>query len=165
MAALLALGLLAIAGCSHKTLKSDVATDVTTPPTDTTPKDVTPPAETKTPSSDQGEEVAGYPDVYFAYDDASLDDVARGILSKSGAKLLKNSIKLEVQGHCDERGSVEYNLALGEKRANSVTDYLVSYGVPASRLFPVSRGKESPIDPGHDEAAWARNRRAHFVSR
>jgi peptidoglycan-associated lipoprotein len=60
---------------------------------------------------------------------------------------------------------VEYNLALGEKRANAVKEYLVSYGVPASRLFPVSRGKEAPIDAGHDEAAWARNRRAHFVSR
>ena len=165
MAAVLALGLLAIAGCSHKTLKTDVASDVTTPPTDTTPKDATTPPGTSNPDAGQGEEVAGYPDIYFAYDDASLDDAARGVLSKSGAKLLKNSIKLEVQGHCDERGSVEYNLALGEKRANSAREYLVSYGIGANRLTTVSFGKERPVDPGHDEAAWARNRRAHFVAR
>ena len=68
-----------------------------------------------------------------------------------------------IEGHCDERGTAEYNLALGERRANAARAYLVSLGIPADRLRTISYGKEFPFDPGHDEAAWARNRRAHFV--
>jgi peptidoglycan-associated lipoprotein len=67
-----------------------------------------------------------------------------------------------VEGHCDERGTVEYNLALGERRATASYNYLVSLGIPASRLKTISYGKEFPLDPGHTEGAWARNRRAHF---
>jgi peptidoglycan-associated lipoprotein len=70
-----------------------------------------------------------------------------------------------IEGHCDERGSVEYNLALGERRARAAKDFLVSYGVPATRLTTISYGKERPFDAGHDESAWAKNRRAHFVSK
>ena len=68
-----------------------------------------------------------------------------------------------VEGHCDERGTVEYNLALGDKRARAVRDHLASLGVPEGRLSAISLGKERPKDPGHDEAAWAKNRRAHFA--
>jgi peptidoglycan-associated lipoprotein len=68
-----------------------------------------------------------------------------------------------IEGHCDERGTVEYNLALGDKRARAVRDFLVSAGVPEGRLSAISLGKERPKDPGHDEAAWAQNRRAHFA--
>ena len=68
-----------------------------------------------------------------------------------------------IEGHCDERGTAEYNLALGERRAVAAQAYLVSLGIPASRVKTVSYGKEFPFDPGHDEAAWAKNRRAHFV--
>jgi peptidoglycan-associated lipoprotein len=69
----------------------------------------------------------------------------------------------EIEGHCDERGTAEYNLALGEKRALAARTYLLSLGVPADRLRTVSYGKEFPFDPGHDESAWKNNRRAHFV--
>ena len=68
-----------------------------------------------------------------------------------------------IEGHCDERGTAEYNLALGERRAVAARSYLVSLGIGADRLKTVSYGKEFPFDPGHDEAAWAKNRRAHFV--
>jgi peptidoglycan-associated lipoprotein len=70
---------------------------------------------------------------------------------------------ITIEGHCDERGTAEYNLALGERRAGAAMAYLVSLGIPASRLKTVSYGKEFPFDPGHDDSAWAKNRRAHFV--
>ena len=161
LVALLAVGLVALAGCSHKRAESGgPSTDVGTTP----PATQNPDTSTSTPSGSEGddtERASGYADVYFAYNDASLDDAARQVLAKNSAKLSGNTERIEVQGHCDERGSVEYNLALGERRAVSVRDYLVSYGVKAARISTVSYGKERPADPGHDEDAWARNRRAH----
>jgi peptidoglycan-associated lipoprotein len=71
--------------------------------------------------------------------------------------------KLLIEGHCDERGTSEYNIALGERRATAVMNYLVSLGIPKGALSTVSFGKEKPLDPGHNEEAWAKNRRAHFV--
>jgi peptidoglycan-associated lipoprotein len=70
-----------------------------------------------------------------------------------------------IEGHCDERGTVEYNLALGDKRAKAAKDYLVSLGVEAGQIFTISYGKERPVDSGHNEDAWAKNRRAEFVRR
>jgi peptidoglycan-associated lipoprotein len=70
---------------------------------------------------------------------------------------------VQIQGNCDERGSDEYNLALGERRAKVAMDYLATLGVPAERLSIISYGKEKPVDPGHDEAAWAKNRRDDFA--
>ncbi len=103
--------------------------------------------------------------VYFDYNSYVLSSAAREILNKDADYLMKKnaSVKVQVEGHCDERGSDEYNLALGEKRAKAVIEYLVTLGVPASRLSYISYGKEKPSDPGHDEAAWAKNRRADFV--
>ena len=83
----------------------------------------------------------------------------------ANAALLKQNMSwaVTIEGHCDERGTAEYNLALGERRAVAARAYLVSLGVPADRLRTVSYGKEFPFDPGHDESACAKNRRAHFV--
>jgi len=72
-------------------------------------------------------------------------------------------VKILIEGHCDERGTEEYNLALGEKRAKSTMDYLVSLGISPDRLRIISYGKSQPLDPGHDETAWAKNRRAQFL--
>ena len=72
-------------------------------------------------------------------------------------------MKIQIEGHCDERGTVEYNLALGERRANSAKRYLTSLGIPENRISTISYGKERPLDPGHNEEAWTKNRRAHFV--
>jgi peptidoglycan-associated lipoprotein len=102
--------------------------------------------------------------VYYGYDSAELSPEGRAALDANAAVLKKYpSWTVTIEGHCDERGTAEYNLALGERRAVAAQSYLVALGVPASRVKVVSYGKEFPFDPGHDEAAWARNRRAHFV--
>jgi peptidoglycan-associated lipoprotein len=101
---------------------------------------------------------------FFMLDSADLDDVAREVVS-SNAELLKKygTWVVTVEGHADERGTAEYNLALGERRAISVKTYLVSLGISPDRLRTVSYGKEFPFDPGHTEESWWKNRRAQFV--
>jgi peptidoglycan-associated lipoprotein len=103
-------------------------------------------------------------DAYFDYDKADIRPDAREALSKT-ADFLKNhpSIKATIEGHCDERGSTEYNLGLGDRRANAVKQYLVSLGVSADRLSTVSFGKEKPFCMEHNESCWQQNRRGHFV--
>jgi peptidoglycan-associated lipoprotein len=102
--------------------------------------------------------------IYFDFDSYVLTKDARDILASDAELLLKKiSGKVTIEGHCDERGSDEYNLALGEKRAKAAMNYLVTLGVSADRLSVISYGKEKPLDPGHDESAWAKNRRAEFV--
>jgi peptidoglycan-associated lipoprotein len=103
-------------------------------------------------------------DIRFDYDSAAVSDEARSLLEKHALWLQgERRARVTIEGHCDERGTVEYNLALGEQRARAARDYLVSLGVAAARLRVVSYGKERPLDPGGDEAAWARNRRARFA--
>lgn len=102
--------------------------------------------------------------VFFALDSFEIEGPAQQALT-TNAEILKKypSWVITIEGHCDERGTAEYNLALGEKRALAARTYLLSLGVPADRLRTVSYGKEFPFDPGHDESAWFKNRRAHFV--
>ncbi len=103
-------------------------------------------------------------DIQFELDSAALTDQARATLEKHALWLQgRRDVKVTIEGHCDERGTVDYNLALGEQRARAARDYLASLGVGADRLRVVSLGKERPLDTGHDEAAWARNRRDHFA--
>ena len=102
--------------------------------------------------------------VFFEYDSSDLTGDAQAALNANAAVLKRYpSWSVTIEGHCDERGTAEYNLALGERRAAAARAYLVSLGVPADRLRTVSYGKEFPFDPGNDEAAFAKNRRAHFV--
>ena len=103
-------------------------------------------------------------DIHFAFDSYELDESARGILRENGNWLKDHpQTKAEVEGHCDERGTVEYNLALGAKRARAAKDYLVALGVGAERLTTISYGEELPLCREHDETCWQINRRAHFV--
>ena len=103
-------------------------------------------------------------DVNFPFDSASLTSAAKSSLKTSAEWLKANpSKKVVIEGHCDERGTVEYNLVLGDKRARSVYDYLRGLGISASQMSTISYGKEFPLDPAHNEAAWAKNRRAHFA--
>jgi peptidoglycan-associated lipoprotein len=103
-------------------------------------------------------------DIRFELDSATLTDEARATLEKHALWLQGHrDVKVTVEGHCDERGTVEYNLALGEQRARATREYLVGLGVAAERFRVVSFGKERPLAPGNDEAAWAKNRRAHFA--
>jgi peptidoglycan-associated lipoprotein len=102
--------------------------------------------------------------VYFDFDKSDLTDETRVLLRQNADWLKANSeYAVVIEGHCDERGTIEYNLALGQRRAQSVQDYLVNLGIPADRMRNKSFGEEQPADPGHDEAAWSRNRRAAFV--
>ncbi|MEQ1896391.1 MAG: peptidoglycan-associated lipoprotein Pal [Vicinamibacterales bacterium] len=102
--------------------------------------------------------------VFFGYDSSELSEAAQQTAQANAAVLRTNrSWVITIEGHSDERGTAEYNLALGERRASSVRAYLVSMGIAAERLRVVSYGKEFPFDPGHDEAAWTKNRRGHFV--
>jgi peptidoglycan-associated lipoprotein len=102
--------------------------------------------------------------VFYELDRSDLSASAQKTLDDNAALLKRYpSWAVTVEGHCDERGTAEYNLALGERRAIAARAYLVSLGIPANRVRTVSYGKEFPFDPGHDEAAFAKNRRAHFV--
>lgn len=119
-----------------------------------------------TESVDQGDmKMPVLEDVFFAYDSATLAGDAKRTL-ENNARQLKDASDADVtiEGHCDERGTIDYNLALGERRAKAAKDYLVSLGVSSARVKVISYGKERPFDPGHTEAAWAKNRRAHFVA-
>jgi len=104
----------------------------------------------------------GVEDIYFALDQYDLDNEAMSILSSNARIMREAGVVIMLSGHCDERGTVEYNMALGEKRALVVRDYLISLGVPAGNLRTTSYGKSKPFARGHDEDSWAQNRRSHF---
>lgn len=102
--------------------------------------------------------------VFFHYDSDQLDDLGRQVLQENAKLLLEYpALVITIEGHCDERGTPEYNLALGERRALATKSFLVSLGIGGDRLQTVSYGKEFPFDTGHTEDAWALNRRAHFM--
>ena len=102
--------------------------------------------------------------IYFDFDSTNLSEKSRTSLTKNAELLKKNpTAKITIEGNCDERGSEEYNLALGEKRAKAAAKYLTTLGVAEDRVAIISYGKEKPADAGHDEAAWAKNRRDEFV--
>jgi peptidoglycan-associated lipoprotein len=103
-------------------------------------------------------------DVHFDYNSFTLSSDAKMLLEQKAQWLSMNpDVDAQIEGHCDERGTTAYNLALGERRANAVRQYMIALGVSPSRLTTISYGEEFPLDPGHNEAAWARNRRAHFA--
>ena len=103
-------------------------------------------------------------DIYFGYDKYEIRREDEEILKENAAFLKKNpKMKIQIEGHCDERGTAEYNLALGERRANHTKKYLVSLGITSDRISAISYGEERPLDPGNNEEAWAKNRRAHIV--
>jgi peptidoglycan-associated lipoprotein len=154
----------AVSGCSKKQAAPPPA--VEPPPAAEQP--ATPPPAPETPAETPAPEpvALSWQDAFFDYDSADLRDEARAALD-ADARLLRDrpEVRVVIEGHCDERGTAEYNLALGERRAAAARDYLVAAGIDGGRLEIVSFGKERPFDPGHDEAAWAQNRRAHIVTK
>ena len=180
--ALLLLTVLYGYGCTHKkpaTKPSDLNVETTTvpPPANPTtevqpPRDQTRQDQTEDPLLSQDLQIVneelrrrGFsPDVYFAFDESALTDDSRGKLSRN-ADLLKAQVRLNltVEGHCDERGTAEYNLALGERRASAVKSYLSSLGVGADRMRTLSYGSERPVCTEHEESCWSQNRRAHMI--
>ena len=144
---------LAISGCASKKTKTD--SDIADLP-ENNPLELNGSSDNNTAGQLQT--------VNFDYDSAQLNSAAKGILDLNAAYLnSQTNIKVQIEGHCDERGSVQYNLALGERRAKTVKNYLTTRGISSSRISTISFGKENPIDTGHDEAAWSANRRGNFV--
>lgn len=143
-----------MAGCSSNKKKEEGGGVPTAPSAD---------ENAMTGNSDAGTAM-GLQSIHFPYDAATLDTEAKGIL-KSNAEILKDkaSLKIQIEGHCDERGGIQYNIALGERRANAAKKYLQSLGVDGDRITVISFGKERPLDSGHTEEAYAKNRRDNFV--
>jgi peptidoglycan-associated lipoprotein len=162
------------AGCKKK---PPTTTEETRPPVEAPPSAATPvaPPTTPAPSRDVQQEVLsqdlaelnrkGYlQDTFFDYDQADLRDDARTALAANAEWLKKfPSVQVLVEGHCDERGTNEYNLALGDRRANAAKEYLASLGVDSSRVRTVSYGEERPFCNESAESCWQQNRRGHFV--
>ena len=150
-------------GCAKKSVEAPPVPPPA-PPVVEAPRDTTPPPPA---GDDEGKTTIGASDLrpaFFDLDSYSLRDDARTALD-ADAKLLRDNptVVIVIEGHADERGTVEYNQALGERRAQAARDYLVAAGIPAARIQVVSYGKERPFAEGHDESAWAQNRRAQLV--
>ena len=154
--------LIGLAGCAKKPPKQLPPA----PPSETTT--TTPPvAENNGPTPGSRADFvaqAGSDTVHFATDSSDIDAEATSILTKQAAWLAKfPNVRVTIEGHCDERGTREYNLALGDRRANSAKNFLVNAGVNAARISVISYGKERPVATGSDEESWAQNRRAVSV--
>ena len=158
---LLVMGLVVVvAGCGGKKAVEETPSDIDAPPV------VEPPVEEEPVVQEEPKEVPMpvLDNVFFAFDKYSLTEESKRSLEQNAKELKRASeATIVIEGHCDERGTKAYNLSLGEKRANAAKEYLVALGVPGSRVAIISYGKERPFDPGHNETAWAKNRRAHFV--
>jgi peptidoglycan-associated lipoprotein len=132
------------------------------------PEEVEPALSDEEPSL-RGKEYKKVPQletIYFDYDDAALKPEARTSLSKNAKWLKENpSVEVIVEGHCDERGTTDYNMALGDRRAKSVRSYLMKLGVKGNHIATISYGEEKPVDLGHNENAWSKNRRAEILGR
>ena len=172
--------LLILPACRTKTkpqpqpepVKTDTVGEVAPPPTTVEePTDFVQPAATAEdlPSdiadlNRTAQERGWIRDAFFAFDESTLSQDAQDALSASATWLKAHpQYNLVVEGHCDERGTEQYNLALGDRRANTAKDYMVTLGIDTGRVKTVSYGEERPFDSGHEEAAWAKNRRAHLV--
>jgi peptidoglycan-associated lipoprotein len=169
----LLLGLIfVIAGCggNEPEVTDDPTTPVVTEPIPAEPVVEEPEPVDTVPSGPTAEDFArmapqeyGIEDIFFAFDQYTLSTEAMMILEASARVMKEHSgLVYVIEGHCDDRGTVEYNLALGEKRAQEVRDYLMTLGLPASQLRLTSYGEERPFARGSNESAWALNRRAHF---
>ena len=154
----------ALSGCSCMKGKGATAETVTAPPAvvEQEPSPDVMAAELAALLKEAQAEGALMP-IYFDFDKSNLKADAKKNLDKTSAWLSKKpTVNIKIEGNCDERGTAEYNVALGDRRANTAKEYLVKLGVSAARLETVSWGKEKPLDPGHNEAAWAKNRRDDF---
>ena len=182
LAAILAILLMGVAACAKKAPPvarptppppaAGTGTTTNRPPTPPTPvaEPQPVPVEPNTITSEDARDLdainkdSPFKPVFFAYDMTEVSPEGQAVL-QANAEIMKKYATwvITIEGHADERGTAEYNLALGERRALAARDYLVSLGIPAERLRTVSYGKEFPFDPAHTEEAYYKNRRAHFV--
>jgi peptidoglycan-associated lipoprotein len=150
-------------GCSHATPKPESPTMAPPPPPE-------PPAPVVADHSNETTEVPAREEsdgnaIFFDFDSANIRHDARPTLQRIGEQLVHSKKSIRIEGNCDERGTTEYNLALGDRRAREAKQYLERLGVSGRHISVISYGSERPKDPGHDEAAWAKNRRDDFVVR
>ena len=146
--------MIVVAGCSSSQKKDEGGGVPTAPAAD----------ENITLGDSDSGKAMGLQTVHFPYDSFVFDESAKGTLS-SNATILKDktNLKIQIEGHCDQRGGIQYNIALGEKRANATRKYLQDMGIAGDRMTVISFGKEKPLDTGTSEEAYAKNRRANFV--
>lgn len=181
-------GLLLLGGCAKKQVREESETPASTQVTETQPQPektvreepIKPRSTEPPPKRSAATEAApakpvtggglattttvGLQRIHFDFDQSIITPEARDILSKNADHLMAQAgVRIRIEGHCDERGTTEYNLALGERRAKSAYQYLMDLGVDPNRMTIVSYGEETPLDPAQTEAAWAKNRRAEFV--
>jgi peptidoglycan-associated lipoprotein len=161
VAAMIMLALAAFGGCSKGAKKGPTAEPA--PPV-SRPVEPLPTPQAEQPAPIPVKPAAELEDIFFEYDKHDLRPDALAILRRNGQILMEQpDMKILIEGHCDERGTIEYNLALGDRRARAARDFLVDYGVRAARIQTISYGEERPFVKGSDEAAWSQNRRDHFV--
>ncbi len=155
-----AIALVLVPACAKKQVAPvEQPVEEVAPPPVTTPIEQPPVVEEK-----PVEVIISLEDIFFDFDKYAIGDEGKLALARNAQILLTHADKkLIVEGHCDERGTNEYNMALGEKRAKAAVDFLTTYGIGADRITWISYGEEKPFAMGHDDAAWAQNRRAHFV--
>ena len=162
----LALGLVAcsvVVGCKGKQTKTDQPVEAPPAPPVSTETIEAAPMNFDPMGSDSGK-IQGLVTVHFGFDKSTLDEQAKKDIATNVEWMKANpKTKMQIEGHCDGRGTIEYNVALGERRANTVKSYMINLGVSGERLTVISYGEEKPIDPAESEAAWAKNRRANFV--
>lgn len=160
--ALAVIALLAVTGCAKKPAPAP-ATPPPAPVTETAPTPAPTPPPAPAPAETPAVQESDLQPAFFDYDAATLREDARAALDGNARVLRQNAtLRLVVEGHCDDRGTIEYNQALGQQRAEAARDYLVGQGIDAGRLTVISYGKERPFATGNDEASWQQNRRAHF---
>jgi peptidoglycan-associated lipoprotein len=171
----LCLSIMFLTGCAKKAIVKEqaVSTEEKAGQKDARPKEVSQPTEMKAGAETEAtqekavstKEGKTFKDITFEFDKFNLRPEARDILKQLADWLTKNkNYDVLIEGNCDERGTTEYNLALGERRAKEAMKYLVELGINGKRLKTISYGKERPLDPGHNEEAWAKNRRDHFAA-
>ena len=161
-------GLMLLTSCAQQSAVDQDTTQKTTPPEDTSQKasEEDMKAAEAMRAAEQAKNQFLNDHIYFSFDSAELSLMAQETLKQKAAWLRDNpSAVVTIEGNCDERGTNEYNLALGERRAESARAYLVDLGISASRLSTISYGEERPLDPRHDEEAWAKNRNDQFKLR
>jgi len=161
----LAMAIVGLTGCSSKKKTTEPVKQETTKP-QTQPQRPTPPAVVpRTPEKTEPSVPRDlqFETIYFDFDKSDIRSDQRASLSKN-AQLLSRylSVNIRVEGHCDERGTEEYNIALGQRRADAIVNYLTNYGISSSRIRTISFGEMRPVDSGHTESAWSKNRRAEI---
>ena len=161
--------LLLLIGCAQKQIAAPPEQPAITP-SETAPSKAEPVTERQQPTVQQDSMTAGpkeldtkVSDLLFAFDKYDLEDSAKTTLKGLSAIMGKSNAKVIIEGNCDDRGTKEYNLALGDKRANAAKQYLISLGIPSARIDTISYGKEKPVCTESTEECWAKNRRDHLV--